>query len=70
MTTCPAERAELVSKLSADVIQAFQAGLLSRAEARAELQARGEELGVYAKIDPEREEPAEAVVSLPEGAVL
>ncbi|MCR5297503.1 MAG: DUF1073 domain-containing protein [Clostridiales bacterium] len=50
MTTSPAERAELVSKLSSDVIQAFQAGLLTREEALAELKSRGEELGVYTKI--------------------
>ena len=50
MTSSPAERAELVQKLSADVIQAFQAGLLTREEALAELKSRGEELGVYTKI--------------------
>ncbi len=50
MTTSPAERAELVSKLSADVIQAFQAGLLTREEALEELKNRGEELGVYTKV--------------------
>ena len=50
MTTSPAERAELVSKLSQDVIAAFQAGIISREEAREELRSRGEELGVYAKI--------------------
>lgn len=50
MTTSPAERAELVSKLSSDVILAFQAGLLTREEALEELKSRGEELGVYGKI--------------------
>ena len=50
MTTSPAERAELVQKLSSDVIQAFQAGLLTREQALEELKSRGEELGVYAKI--------------------
>lgn len=50
MTTSPTERAELVQKLSMDVIQAFQAGLLTREEALAELKSRGEELGVYTKI--------------------
>jgi phage-related protein (TIGR01555 family) len=50
MTTSPAERAELVQKLSTDVIQAFQAGLLTREQALEELKSRGEELGVYAKI--------------------
>ena len=42
---------EPVSKLSQDVIQAFQAELLAREEALAELKSRGEELGVYAKTD-------------------
>ena len=50
MTTSPAERAELVQKLSSDVIEAFRAGLLTREEALAELKSRGEELGVYTKI--------------------
>ncbi len=50
MTSSPAERAELVQKLSADVISAFQAGLISREEAREELKSRGEGLGVYGKI--------------------
>ena len=50
MTNSPAERAELVQKLSSDVIQAFQAGLLSREQALAELKSRGEELGVYTNI--------------------
>ena len=50
MTTSPTERAELAQKMSADVISAFQAGLLSREEAREELKSRGEDLGVYAKV--------------------
>ena len=50
MTSSPAERAELVQKLSADVIEAFKCGLLDREEAREELRARGEELGVYTKV--------------------
>ena len=50
MTTSPAERAELVQKLSSDVISAFQAGLLTREQALEELKSRGEDLGVYAKI--------------------
>ncbi len=47
MTSGPAERAELVQKLSGDVIAAFQAGLLTREEARTELRSRGDDLGVY-----------------------
>ena len=57
MTTSPTERADLVQKFSSDVISAFQAGLLSRQEAREELKSRGEELGVYAKIEPGRPDP-------------
>ena len=51
MTTSPAERAELVQKISSDVIQAFQCGLLTREQALEELKCRGEELGVYTKLD-------------------
>ena len=50
MTNSPAERAELIQKLSSDVIEAFRAGLLTREEALAELKSRGEELGVYTRI--------------------
>ena len=58
MTTSPAERAELVGKLSADVIAAFGAGLLTREEAREELRNRGEELGVYTKVPVTEEQGA------------
>ena len=50
MTSSPAERAELVQKMSQDVIEGYKAGLLTREQAIAELKSRGEELGVYAKI--------------------
>ena len=50
MTTSPAERAELVQKLSSDVIEAFKCGLITREEALEELKARGEELGVWGKV--------------------
>ena len=50
MTSSPAERAELVQKLSSDVIEAFSCGLLTREQALAELKSRGEELGVYTKL--------------------
>ena len=52
MTTSPAERAELVQKLSSDVIEAYKCGLLTREEALEELRSRGEELGVYTKTGP------------------
>jgi len=54
MTSSPAEKAELVQKLTSDVIEAFKCGLITREEAVAELQARGEGLGVYNKIRVER----------------
>ena len=50
MTTSPAEKAELVQKLTSDVIEAFKCGLITREEALAELESRGEALGVYTKI--------------------
>ena len=46
----PAERAELAEKLSASVLAAFSAGLISRAEAVEELKSRGEEFGIWGKI--------------------
>ena len=39
--------AELAEKLSAPVIEAFKAGLLTREEALAELRARGSPYGVW-----------------------
>lgn len=50
MTTSPAERAELVQKMSGDVIEGYKCGLFNRNEALAELKSRGEELGVYSKL--------------------
>jgi hypothetical protein len=50
MAASPAERAELVQKLSSDVIEAFKCGLLTRDQALAELRNRGGELAVYTKL--------------------
>ena len=50
MTTSPAEKAELVQKLTSDVIEAFKCGLITKEQALAELESRGEALGVYTKI--------------------
>lgn len=50
MTSSPAERAELLQKLSGEVIEAYQCGLFTREQALAELKRRGEPLGAYAKI--------------------
>ena len=50
MTTGPAEQAELMQRLSSDVIDAFRAGLLTRAETVAELKARGEPYGFWKHI--------------------
>ena len=47
----PSERAELIDKLSASVISAFTAGLISRREAVEELKARGMDLGVWSKLE-------------------
>lgn len=49
MTTSPAERAELAQKLSTDVIQAFQAGLLTRKEALEKLKSRERSRGYIRK---------------------
>jgi hypothetical protein len=50
MTTSSAEKAELVQKMTADVIEAFKCGLLTQEQALAELESRGEGLGVYTKL--------------------
>ena len=50
MATGPAEQAELMQRLSSDVIDAFRAGLLTRAETVAELKARGEPYGLWKHI--------------------
>ena len=50
MTSSPAERAELVQKLSGDVIEGYKCGLFTREQAVMELKTRGEELGVYTKV--------------------
>ena len=50
MTSSPAERAELVQKLSGDVIEGYKCGLFTREQAIGELKSRGEELGVYTKV--------------------
>lgn len=50
MTSSPAERAELVQKLSGDVIEGYKCGLFTREQAIAELKSRGEEMGVYTKV--------------------
>ena len=50
MTTSPAERAELLQKLSAEVIEAYKCGLFTREQALSELKRRGEPLGAYAKL--------------------
>lgn len=50
MTSSATERAELVQKLSGDVIEGFKCGLFTKEQAIAELKRRGEELGVYTKV--------------------
>ena len=50
MTSSPAERAELVQKLSGDVIEGYKCGLFTREQAVMELKYRCEELGVYTKV--------------------
>ncbi len=52
MSPSTTERADLVQKLTGDVIEAFKCGLLTREEALEELRTRGEKLGVYTKVEP------------------
>ena len=53
MTSSPAERAELVQKLSGDVIEGYKCGLFTREQAIAELKSRGREMGAYITIQNE-----------------
>ena len=53
----PAERAELMDRLSASVIEAYKCGLLSRAEAVEELKSRGEPYGCWTKLETAEKEP-------------
>ena len=47
MTTSPQERAELSDKLSAPVIKAFEAGIITKEQAAEELKERGGDLGLW-----------------------
>ena len=58
MTTGPSERADLVQKMSMDVIEGFKCGLFTREQAVNELKSRGEELGVYTKVPVTEEQGA------------
>ena len=50
VTATPLERAELAEKLTAPVVSAFTAGLLTREQALSELRARGKDLGLFASL--------------------
>ena len=50
-TETPEQRAELVDRLSASVIEAYKAGMISRESAVEELKARGEPYAVWTKIE-------------------
>ena len=49
-TLTPSARAELESKLSSSVIEAFKTGLITREEAVRELRARGEGMGFWGEV--------------------
>jgi len=46
----PKDRAELISKISNPIIEAFKAGLITRCEAIAELKNMGAEYGIWSKL--------------------
>ena len=48
--TTPEVRAEILSKVSGTVIALYQAGLISRESALAELKAQGREMGVFSRL--------------------
>ena len=53
MTPTPAERADRADKMSDKVIRAYEAGLITLEEARADLKALGVDMGIFTKVqDP------------------
>lgn len=59
-------RAEVISKLSAQVIEAFKAGLISKEQAQAELKARGDSLGYWTSLAPDDKPKSTREISVPE----
>ena len=57
--TTPEVRAEILSKVSGTVIALYQAGLITKESALAELKAQGREMGVFSRLKAEnaREQP-------------
>ena len=55
-TETPEQRADLVDKLSASVIEAYRAGLITRESAVEELKARGEAYAVWSKVEAAQHE--------------
>ena len=53
----PADRADLVNKVSDPIIKAFQAKLITRGEAIAELKNAGTEYGVWTKLSDPKDDP-------------
>lgn len=62
----PAERADLIDKISQSVISAFSAHMISRKEAIEELKARGADLGIWAKLECDYIDEPETVQQEPE----
>jgi hypothetical protein len=58
-TTTPAERAEIMSKQAATVVQAFSAGIISQRMALLELQEQGKSIGAWTNITDEDIERAD-----------
>ena len=50
MTMTPEERAERADKLSDKVIRAYEAGLVTLEEARADLKTLGTDMGIFTKV--------------------
>ena len=54
MTINPSERAELIQKLNADIIEAFKCGLVTKEQALEEMKSRGMTLGSWTKLSDQR----------------
>ncbi len=66
----PAERAELMGKLSEPILKAFQVGLINRGEALAELKSLGRDLGMWQKLpDPDEDPDAKKTMNVPSDPV-
>lgn len=67
MTMTPEARADMVDKLSASVLKAYEIGLIDKDQALEELSLRGEPIGMWQSLKPrENKAPGKSRLSIPE----